>query len=287
MKKIFTLLVAILLTVSVIAQTQNYGNRISQNEDGTYFYMRSSLEMVYIDSEYFPNKELVDESWNNYMDPQKNFPNQYNKHGADIGTVELGGNNKLSDKEMANRIMTYINKNRIANRLVMKWFNYNPNGKMAYDIEYPENPEAMINMQTIFNRGYYTVNAGDENLSLSALKRNRDVQIKELSMKLLPFTFMTFTKLEFYENEPVARLVRETAIATADAAYNKAIKDGTDPKSAKFWRDIAVAAANTVYNATKDGYTLRSNTCIRRGRLSRRAAAGWLPNCPLPTSPCY
>ena len=107
MKKIFTLLVAILLTVSVIAQTQNYGNRISQNEDGTYFYMRSSLEMVYIDSEYFPNKELVDESWNNYMDPQKNFPNQYNKHGADIGTVELGGNNKLSDKEMANRIMTY------------------------------------------------------------------------------------------------------------------------------------------------------------------------------------
>ena len=262
MKKIFTLLVAILLTVSVIAQTQNYGNRISQNEDGTYFYMRSSLEMVYIDSEYFPNKELVDESWNNYMDPQKNFPNQYNKHGADIGTVELGGNNKLSDKEMANRIMTYINKNRIANRLVMKWFNYNPNGKMAYDIEYPENPEAMINMQTIFNRGYYTVNAGDENLSLSALKRNRDVQIKELSMKLLPFTFMTFTKLEFYENEPVARLVRETAIATADAAYNKAIKDGTDPKSAKFWRDIAVAAANTVYNATKDGYTLRSNTWL-------------------------
>ena len=158
--------------------------------------------------------------------------------------------------------MTYINKNRIANRLVMKWFNYNQNGKMAYDIEYPENPEAMINMQTIFNRGYYTVNAGDENLSLSALKRNRDVQIKELSMKLLPFTFMTFTKLEFYENEPVARLVRETAIATADAAYNKAIKDGTDPKSAKFWRDIAVAAANTVYNATKDGYTLRSNTWL-------------------------
>ena len=81
-------------------------------------------------------------------------------------------------------------------------------------------------------------------------------------MKLLPFTFMTFTKLEFYENEPVARAVRDAAVITADLAYDKAVKDGTDPKSAKFLRDIAVTAANTVYNATKDGYTLRSNTWL-------------------------
>ena len=102
MKKIFALFTAILLTVSVLAQTQNYGNQISQNEDGTYFYMRSSLEMVYVDSDYFPNKELVDNSWNDYMDPQKNFPNQYNKHGANIGKVQLGEKKDISDKDMAN-----------------------------------------------------------------------------------------------------------------------------------------------------------------------------------------
>ena len=262
MKKIFALFVAILLTVSALAQTQNYGGQISQNEDGTYFYMRSSLEMVYIDSDYFPNKELVDNSWNDYMDPQKNFPNQYNKHGANIGKVQLGEKKDISEKDMANLIFGYIRKNKIANQLVMKWFNYNPDGKINYDIEYPENPEAKINMQTIFNRGYYTVNAGNENISMTALKRDRDVQIKELSMKLLPFTFMTFTKLNFYENEPVARAVRDAAVLTADLAYKKAIDDGTDPKSAKFWRDIAVAAANTVYNSTKDGYTLVSNTWL-------------------------
>ena len=262
MKKIFALFIAILLTISVIAQTQNYGNRISQNEDGTYFYMRSSLEMVYLDSDYFPNKEIVDNSWNDYMDPQKNFPNQYNKHGANISKLKLGNTKEVSDADMAKLLMKYIEVNKVANKLIMRWFNYNPNGTVAYDIDYPENPDAMINMQTIFNRGYYTVNAGEENLSMSGMKRSKDTQIKDLSMKLLPFTFMTFTKLEFYENEPVARAVRDAAVITADLAYDKAVKDGTDPKSAKFWRDIAVTAANTVYNATKDGYTLRSNTWL-------------------------
>ena len=37
MKKLFALMLAIILTISVMAQTQNYGNQISQNEDGTYF----------------------------------------------------------------------------------------------------------------------------------------------------------------------------------------------------------------------------------------------------------
>lgn len=263
MKKLYALLFCvILLTINGLSQTQHYTGMISQDEDGTYFYMRSSLEMVYLDSEYFPNKEIVDNSWNDYMDPQKNFPNQYNKHGAEIGVVPLGGNSEVSDEEMARLILNYINRNKVANKLIMRWFNYNKDGKITYDVDYPENPEAMINMQTIFDRGYYTVNAGDENLSMSALKRDRDIQIKELSMKLIPFTFMTFTKFEFYENEPVARAVRDAAVIAANAAYEKAVKDGTDKKTAGFWRDLAVSAANVVYNSTKDGYTLKSNTWL-------------------------
>lgn len=263
MKKAFTVLTfVILLTINGFAQQQNYGGMITQNEDGTYFYMRSSLEMVYIDSDYFPNKELVDASWNDYMDPQKNFPNQYNKHGADIGRVRLGEKSDISDRDMRSIIDSYINRNKIANKLVMRWFNYNANGRPNFDIDNPENPRAAINMQTIFDRGYYTVNAGDENVSMTSLKRDMDVQIKELSMKLLPFTFMTFTKLEFYENEPVARGVRDAAVLVAEAAYSQALKDGKDPKMSKFWYDMAVVAANAVYAATKDGYTLRSRTWL-------------------------
>lgn len=265
MKKLFTLsllFVGMFLTFNGLAQEQNYGNMISQNDDGTYFYMRSSLEMVYIESENFPNKNLVDKSWNTYMDPRKNFPSQYNKHGADIGTVNIGNIKDVSNKDVASRITNYINNNRVANKLVMKWFNYNRNGSVNYDINYPENPDAKINMQTIFDRGYYTVNSGEENLDNTALKRDRDVRIKELSMKLLPFTFMTFTKFEFYPNEPVARAVRDAAISVAKLAYNRNLKNGMNPKMAELKYNLTVLAANGVYNATKDGYTLKSDTWL-------------------------
>ena len=265
MKKFLTLtalFVGILLTFNGIAQVKNYGSMISQNEDGTYFYMRSSLEMVYIESDYFPNKELVDRCWNNYMDPNKNFPNQYNKHGVDIGTVNIGSTKDVSEKEIQNRITSYLSKNKVANKLVMKWFNYNPSGTINYDIDYPENPDAKINMQTVFDRGYYTVNAGDENIDMTALKRDRDVRIKELSTKLLPFTFMTFTKFEFYENEPIARGIRDAAIVAAKVNYNAAVKNGANPKTSEIVYKIAVVAANAAYQATKDGYTLKSNTWL-------------------------
>lgn len=261
MKKNVLLICIILLAINGLSQSQHYSGMISQDNDGSYFYMRSSLEMVYIDSDYFPNKELVDNCWNNYMDPDRNFPNQYNKHGADIGIVRIG-NGDESDSEMAELILRYINRNKIANKLLMRWFNYNEDGEIAYDVDYPENPEAKINMQTIFERGYYTVNAGDENLSMSALKRDRDIQIKELSMKMIPFTFMTFTKLEFYENEPVARAVRDAAVITAMNVYNNAVKNGADEKMARVAYNIAVASANIAYNATKDGYTLKTNTWL-------------------------
>lgn len=262
MKKLLFTIVAILLTLSVAAQRQNYAGMISQGEDGEYFYMRSSLEMVYIESEKFPNKELVDASWNNYMDPMKNFPNQYNKHGAGISTAALGGDAKLTDAQMADLILKYIDRNKIANKLVMKWFDYNPKGTIAYDVTNPENPDAKLSMKTIFERGYYTVNAGDENVSMSSLKRDRDTQIKELSMKLLPFTFMTFTKFEFYENEPVARAVRDAAISTAQLTLSNAIKNGMNPKTANLIYNISVHAAYAAYEATKDGYTLKSNTWL-------------------------
>lgn len=262
MKKIYTIIIAILLTINVLAQQQNYAGMISQGDNGEYFYMRSSLEMVYIDTDNFPNKDLVDASWNNYMDPHKNFPSQYNKHGAGIGAIPLGGSGEKTDEEMGQEILRYLNKHRMGNRLVMRWFNYNPNGSIEFDFENPENPDAMINMATIFERGYYTVNAGNESVTMTALKRDRDTQIKDLSMKLIPFTFMTLTKFDFFENEPVARNIRDGAVALARAAYDENIKAGVDQTIAKLKYDLLVAAAEAVYNSTKDGYTLKSNTWL-------------------------
>jgi len=266
MKKTHLILLAIItLTSSVaLAQEQNYGGMISQNNDGTYYYMRSSLEMVYIDGGSFPQKDMVDKSWQNYMDPAKNFPNQYNKHYANISNLVYKGKKDIGVAEMTALISDYVKENRLANKLVQRWFNYNSEGEVNFDIDDPVNPEAKINMRTVFERGFYNVNAGDENLMLSGLKREREAQIKDLSMKLLPFTFMTFTKLDFYENEPVARAIRDAAVITARNVRDASIRNGSNASTANLIFDLAVLTANSVYAATKDGYTLHSTTWLYR-----------------------
>lgn len=258
------LTIMVLSSFSVSGQEQNYGGMISQNNDGTYFYMRSSLEMVYIDGGTFPQKDIVDKSWENYMDPEKNFPNQYNKHYANIGNVVYNGKKDVTVAQMTTMISNYIKEQHLANKLVQRWFNYNPQGSINYDIDNPTNPAAKINMQTVFERGFYNVNAGDENLMLSGLKREREAQIKDLSVKLLPFTFMTFTKLDFYENEPVARAIRDAAIITAKNVRDNAIKNGANPNTSNIICDLACLTAQSVYAATKDGYTLHSTTWLYR-----------------------
>jgi len=274
MKKINTILLAIiaLMSVKLSAQEQNYGNMISQNNDGTYFYMRSSLEMVYIDGGSFPKKDLVDKSWENYMDPAKNFPNQYNKHYAGIENLVYQGK-PIDAAQMNVLIADYIKENKLANRLIQKWFNYNKDASLDYDPNDPVSPDAKLNMQTIFKRGFYNVNAGKENLTLESLKRDRETQIKDLSMKLIPFTFMTFTKLDFYENEPVARAIRNAAIVTANDVRIASIRNGTDPRMADLTYNIAVGVAATVYNATKDGYTLLSTTWLYRLKWDENTSA--------------
>ena len=279
MKRLFTfLIVSMFLTISAFAQEQNYSGMFSQNEDGTYFYMRSSLEMVYLTSETMLEKarvdeELVENAWKDYMDPTKNFPPQYNKHGAGIGSMPLGKIEEVNDKGdtiqvsddvLRDRISKYIEDNKLANRLVMRWFNYNPYGTINYDIDNPENPDAKLNMATIFERGYYTVNAGEENVAMTALKRDKDTQIKELSMKLLPFTFLTFTELDYYDNEPVARVVRDAAKLTADIVYTAAVNNGANKKIDDIAHKAAHIAADAAYEATKDGKTLRSKTWLYR-----------------------
>lgn len=96
------------------------------------------------------------------------------------------------------------------------------------------------------------------------MKREREAQIKDLSVKLLPFTFMTFTKLDFYENEPVARAIRDAAIITAKNVRDNAIKNGANPNTSNIICDLACLTAQSVYAATKDGYTLHSTTWLYR-----------------------
>lgn len=267
MKKLFTVLIAIAFTLSATAQEQGRYN-IVKNDDGTFSYMRSSLEMVYIKTD-FPSlnenqKRYLDNAWNDYMNPEKAFPNQYNKHDAGINSVTLTGNQDISDGQLTTLLNGYIKENKIANQMLQKWFQYNPNASKDFDYDNPTDPDAPFNMSVIYERGLYNDNSGQENVVSQSLKRDRETMAKDLGIKLIPFTFLTFTKLNFYKNEPVAAAVRDAAIAVAASYYNDAIKNGKDQNNARLVYDISVTIAQAAYAATKDGYTLASTTWLYR-----------------------
>lgn len=59
--------------------------KISAQEPTQDFqYRRSSLSMVLIESENFPNKDAVMDSWNNFP-----FPDKYNEHNIDLKSINL------------------------------------------------------------------------------------------------------------------------------------------------------------------------------------------------------
>ncbi len=71
--------------------------------------------------------------------------------------------------------------------------------------------------------------------------------------ELIKNTFVTFTKLEFLENEPVARVVRD--VAKDEIAKSMAGKP-------QILIDKAMQAADAAYEKAKEGYSLWSKTWL-------------------------
>lgn len=238
-------------------------------------YRRSSLSMVLIESENFPNKDAVMSSWGNYP-----FPDKYNKHNIDLKSVNFdaikltdaemlaGGflkdtlktalqllkaavkpvrylNNEQTlavvlpseDEEYQLKINKIISERKLANGLVSTWFNLSPDGK--------------INFNLIAERGSY--NASDLEVQVADGQERGSAAIRDAGKELINNTFVTFTKLNFVENEPIARAIRD--IAKAEVAKQLAGKP-------QFLMDKAMQGLDKVYEKTKEGYSLWSKTWL-------------------------
>jgi hypothetical protein len=264
MKKKFLLMLAF-FTIAINAQ----------NSAQELKYRRSSLSMILVESENFPNKDAVMDSWNNYP-----FPDKYNKHNVDLKSVNLESM-KLSDKEMLDagflkdtlktelqllkasvkrvkylnnektlavvlpdendayrlKIDKVIKEKKLANDLVSTWFNLSPEGT--------------INFNLISERGSY--NASDLDVKISEGQERGSAAIRDAGKELISNTFVTFTRLSFTENEPIARAVRDVAITET------ATKLAGKPQ---FLIDKAMQGLEAVYDKTKEGYSLRSYTWL-------------------------
>jgi hypothetical protein len=223
----------------------------AQNSPQDLKYRRSSLSMVLIESENFPNKDAVMSSWNNYI--TKQFPDKYNKHNIDLKSINLGAIN-LTEQELLDagfstdkkidendefkvKIDKVIKERKLANQLVASWFNLKPDGK--YDVS------------VIQDRGSY--NASQLDAGIASDQKRQNASLQDAGKELISNTFITFTKLKFVENEPVARAIRDAAkIAATQSLAGKP----------QFAIDLAMAGIDKVYEKTKEGYSLWSNTWL-------------------------
>lgn len=268
-KLIFTILIlsCFLITTKISAQesTQDFE------------YRRSSLSMILIESESFPNKDAVMSSWSNYL-----FPDKYNQHDIDlksfnIDAIELSEEGLLDagflkdtlknpfaiDKAtMTLQPVKYLNPEntiavvlpnekqeyqlkidqvmrdkKLANKLVASWFNRSADGK--------------LDMSLIQERGFY--DATEMEASIAEGQTKGLASLGDAGEELLRNTFVTFTKLNFIENEPVVRIIRD--LAKLNIAESMA-------GSPQMLIDNALLGIDKIYEKTKEGYSLQSKTWL-------------------------
>jgi len=219
-------------------------------------YRRSSLHTILLKSSTdFLNKELVINAYN--LAP---FPDKYNDHRiaetsfnredyTDKEAIEAAmeasaeaDSEKTKDKKKADKkkngkksdiqttiaIKEYLNKKRVANQLVAKWFNRKEDG--AFD------------MGLIHERGSYDASAMAAQVAKGSIRGV--AMLKDAGEELISKTFVVVNKMKFVENEPIAYAIKEIALASASQIPNAIA------------RQVAEAAAEAVYVATKDGYSV-------------------------------
>ena len=251
MKKFLCMFLVLLFVVPAFAQKK-------QIEDVKY--RRSSLHLVLVTTDEPILKETeVMRSWANYP-----FPDKYDKLSVNLVNFPAGkpsvsflefatnvakgvtplpttiaGLKKLKEdtdgkadlEALKGKIEAKIAEEKLAHQLLEQWFNIKPDGS--------------CNMELIQERGRYNAT---ELEALEADKTTRGKAIlADAGMELIPNTFIQFCKLDFYENEPIAKFFLMITKALAPL-----VPGG----------DMAVAAAEIAYNAAKTGYSARTQALL-------------------------
>ncbi|WP_449532191.1 hypothetical protein [Flavobacterium sp.] len=221
----------------------------AQEKPVDFKFRRSSLHTMVIESDKFPKKEIVLNAFNNAP-----FPEKYNDH--QIGVKSFNPNNytlttdekaplykqsKLGafasssvgletdslSKELPLRIQKYLSKEKIANKVVAKWFNRQPDGSFDYNL---------IAERGVFNASFLETKAAQSASDGNAL-------LMTAGFELIDNTFIVINKFNFITNEPVARAIRDAA--------REATKDTPAMLLGKVNKGI-----DAVYEKTKEGYSI-------------------------------
>lgn len=262
MKKVLVFVASLLVICGAMAQ------------DGAK-YQRSSLHMVLLTTDEPTIKdaeleEMMMESWNEYP-----FPDKYNNHEIDFKSAfagkpsggflsfvskyptieslpnDIAGLKQLSAEisegkqymaQLKAKVDEYIESEDLARKLVMKWYNIQPDG------------HADVNL--LLERSAFNMSASDVNTAAATVGGAKALADQN-SEELINTTFITFSKIDFYSNEPVAKfscnLAKKLANLTAQLAGNPI---ATAAAAA------AEVAADKAYEMNKDGYSAKATTML-------------------------
>jgi hypothetical protein len=193
-------------------------------------YRRSSLHTILIESDNFPKKDIVITAYNNAP-----FPDKYDNHA--IGEKSFNPmkyaaadqkQNDISEEDMTVIIDKYLKENKVANKLVGKWFNRKADG--IFD-------DKLISERGLINASFTDIKTAEASAEGKAL-------LKTAGLELINNTFVVVSKMKFFENEPVARVLRDGAILAASKI------------SMSLLNAAAVKVANLAYEKGKEGYSV-------------------------------
>jgi hypothetical protein len=211
-------------------------------------YRRSSLHTMVVESEKFPQKDVVIKAFNNAP-----FPDKYNDHqiaqksfnpvnytltseekakiytSSKMGKFVSGAADIKTDsvnKELPVRIQKYLEKEKIANKLVAKWFDRQADG--SFDCN-------LVADRGVFNASFLETKTAQASSEGQAL-------LKTAGFELIDNTFVVINKFNFIENEPVARVLRDAAKVAASKL--------------PMGQDLAMKAADKAYDKAKEGYSI-------------------------------
>ncbi len=224
-------------------------------------YRRSSLHRILLESESFPKKDAVMDSYNSAP-----FPEKYNNHEiaeksfnpldylltneekAANSEPKTGFGNMASGiaknakegivdslaNDMPLIISKYFKENNIANKLVAKWYDRKTDGSFG--------------MNLICERGYYNASEMEANIAKGSA-RGTSV-LADAGVELIKNTFVAVSKMNFVSNEPIAASIREVALASANEM------------SIPMVRKKAIDVANKIYEKTKEGYLVMTTSYL-------------------------
>ncbi len=206
-------------------------------------YRRSSLHTMILEMDNFPQKGVIldafknapfPDKYNNHTIGEKSFdPKAYPLTAAELEAIKaeqskLSGDKDIERKETPIQIEKYLKQQKVANQLVAKWFNRQPDGS--------------FDMSLISERGSYNASQLEANVAKGSARGV--TSLADAGIELIGNTFVVISKFKYVNNEITAAAVRDVAKRAASQLTNQVA------------RMAAEKAADATYEKTKEGYSV-------------------------------